>query len=173
MSNCMKITFNKTFEDLLNKYKVPADLLFDVELPKNITKRLNDKISITEKGVSLESFSHLRLASEEWDNQSYIEDDENHFHIDDYMDNKNAFMIATKTLYLLASKFKQARLNDVRFTLSFQTDEMGKNQAIKCGLHEKGDKYYLSDRLSFFKKRGATLREDIEDQFTGILIIDI
>ena len=92
----MKIKSNEIFRQLLTEYNLPEDFSFSVDLPTEIQNLLADKILITELGVTLKSFDRLHKAKEDWENQSIIEDNENHFHVDSHIDSsdsKNAFML--------------------------------------------------------------------------------
>ena len=175
----MKTEFNDTFKQLLTEYNLPNDLSFSVDLPTEVQAIFSDQILTTELGITLKSFNGLYKASETWENQSYIEDNENHFHVDRYIDqpdNKKAFMLAVKTLTLLADKFQKDNIKGVRFSLSFQTPELGLQMDKENNLHEDGDEYYINDRLSFHTRREG---EDVitinpyEKSFYAILIIDI
>ena len=175
----MKTEFNDTFKQLLTEYNLPNDLSFSVDLPTEVQAILSDQILTTELGITLKSFNGLYKATKTWDNQSYIEDNENHFHVDcyiDHPDNKKAFMLAVKTLTLLADKFQKDNIKGVRFSLSFQTPELGLQMDKENNLHEDGDEYYISDKLSFHTRREG---EDVitinqyDKSFYAILIIDI
>jgi len=169
----MVINYNKTFLNLIKGYGIPEDLLFEVEIPEDILKRLNDNISITAKGICLASYDNLYL-SKDSEYQAFIEDQENHFHINEFDDDKHALLIGIKTMLLFAKRFEHEQIRQVRFWLSFQNKEMGKAHAKANGLHEKGDNYYVSDRLSFYRTiEIKTIPEMFEDSFTAILIIDI
>jgi hypothetical protein len=55
-------------------------------LPTGVQTILADQILTTEFGITLKSFNGLYKATESWDNQSFIEDNENHFHVNRYID---------------------------------------------------------------------------------------
>lgn len=175
----MRIIYNEIFRQLLIEYKLPSDLLFEVKLPTEILKILNDQILLTELGVTLKSFDRLYKATQDWENQSIIEDAENHFHVDWHIkndDNKSAFMLGVKTLTLLANKFQKEKINGIRFWYSFQTPEHGKHYALQNNLNESNDEHFISDRLSFYKLRdneNIISENEIENMFSAILIIDI
>jgi hypothetical protein len=138
----MKVKYNKVFKQLLSEFDLPEDFAFSVEIPLEVQKIINDKVLITDLGVTLNSFNGLYKAIESWENQSIIEDNENHFHIECYLDkpnNKNAFMLGIKTLILLAEKFKRENIKDIRFLFSFQTPELGKLWAIQNNFDEEGE----------------------------------
>lgn len=173
----MRIKFNKVFKQLLSEYGLSEDFTFSVEIPLEVQKILNDKILITDLGITLNSFNGLYKAIDSWENQSTIEDNENHFHIECYLDNpnnKSAFMLGIKTLILLAEKFNRENIKDVRFLYSFQTPELGKLWAIQNNLDEEGEEHFISDRLSFFKiRKQENLYTLIQNDFWAILTIDI
>jgi hypothetical protein len=112
-------------------------------------------------------------------NQSLVEDRENHFHVDWYIEpieNKKAFMLGVKTILLLATKFKHSNIKDIRFVFSYQTPEMGKEFSKGMNHHQEGDKYYVSDRLSFHKRRDGEeviSIDEKDDSHWAILVIDI
>ena len=105
-------------------------------------------------GITLKSLNNLRKPVESWENQSVIEYDENHFHVDWFTANeKEAFRLGTKTLLLLADKFETQNITGVRFLYSFQCQTLGQRQAIERNIHGDGDEYYISARLSFHRIR--------------------
>lgn len=163
----------------MKEYNLPKDFSFSVDLPKGVRKILDDQILITELGITLESFNRLSIATHQWENQSIIEDNENHFHVDWYIepvDNKKAFVLGVKTLHLLAEKFQKKKVNGIRFWYSFQTPEDGKNWAKLNNLNGENDEYFISDRLSFYKLReGENIisANEYENQHCAILVIDI
>lgn len=175
----MTIVSNIIFKDLLIKYDLPNDFSFHIDIPDYVQEILNDEISMTELGTTLVS-KGLYKANKEWENQSIIEDNENHFHVDwciEPTDNKKAFMLGIKTLLLLAQKFENQMIRGVRFWYYFQTPELGKQWAISNNLHRSDDEeYFISDRLSFYTRRKG---EDIvtaditDDPYAATLIIDI
>ncbi len=122
-------------------------------------------------------FNTLYKSNKEWENQSIIEDNENHFHVVHYIkppDNKKSFMLGVKMLTLLAEKFERANLKELRFTFSFQTPELGQKFADANNIED--NEHFISDRLSFH-----TIRQseeiiniiDFDNSFFGILIIEI
>jgi hypothetical protein len=175
----MKIKCNDIFQQLLTEYNLPADLSFHVDIPTEIENILNDSILISDLGVTLKSFAGLYKATETWESQSIIEDNENHFHVDHYVkppDNKNAFMLGVKTLLLLAERFESERINGIRFTFSFQTPELGREWAKHNNISDDTDGHLISDRLSFFTRRESELIDIIEkgeNQFCALLTIDV
>ena len=175
----MKKISNDIFDQLLEEYKLPKDLSFSVDLPKEIQDILNDEIQITELGIALKSNNHLRRPTEEWENKSTIEDFENHFHVDWYAETRTsieAFKLGIKTLTLLAQKFYAQEVKGMRFIYSFQTPELGEIFSKANNLHQDDDSYFISDRLSFHKKRKGeeVMLTAINDfKFEAILIIDI
>ncbi len=124
----MKTEYNETFERLLSQYNLPADLTFSIDIPQEVRSILDDVIVENDLGITLRGFNKLYRAKESSENQSIIEDNENHFHVDwhvDPPDNKKAFMLGVRTLILLAEKFEQSNRRGIRFTFSFQTPELG------------------------------------------------
>lgn len=175
----MRTYYNDTFRQLLTEYNLPDDLSFPVEFPSGLQVILDDEILETEFGITLKSFNTLHKLTDDYESFSSIEDSENHFHVDWYIvppDSKKAFMLAVKTLTTLAAKFQIEGKKGVRFWLYFQTPEMGEQHAITENIHEEGDEYLISDRLSFYTR---TKEEDIEgvgfddNLFWARLIIDI
>lgn len=174
----MKTTYNETFRQLLSEYKLSEDLHFSVEIPSEVQSILDDQIVISELGVTLKSFNKLYKATEEWENQSIIEDNENHFHVDWYFNppnSKKAFMLGVKTLKLLAEKFQDETIKGIRFWYNFQTPELGEKWAKHHQIDEEDDEHFISDRLSFYKRRPdeTIISIDDNDEFSAILIIDI
>ncbi|MBE0391877.1 hypothetical protein HNQ02_002735 [Flavobacterium sp. 7E] len=175
----MTTKYNEIFEQLLTEYKLSNDFIFSVNFPTEVKDILSDQILLTKFGITLKSFDRLYNANENWENQSIIEDNENHFHVDSYIEpvnNKKAFMLGVKTITLLADKFQKEKMNNIRFWYSFQTPELGRLHASENNLEEADDDYFISDRLSFFKLRDGedviTISE-FENKFCAILIIDI
>jgi hypothetical protein len=175
----MTITYNDTFKLLLTEYRLPEDFSFSFELPAEVQSILDDQILITSLGVTLKLFNKLHKATLDWENQSIIEDTENHFHVDWHIepaDNKKAFMLGIKTLTLLADKFQKEEIKGIRFWYSFQTPELGQLMAKQMNLEEDSDEHFISDRLSFYKLRpgeNVLSTNESENQFWAILIIDI
>ncbi len=174
----MTTTYNELFKRLLTEYDLPDDLSFSVDLPTEVQNILSDKILMTDFGVTLKSFDKLYKATQDWENKSIIEDNENHFHVDWHVtsaDNKKVFMLGIKTLVLLANKFEKEKIIDIRFWYSFQTPELGKLWAKQNNIEEE-DEHFISDRLSFYKRRNGEeiiSKELMESKFWAILIIDI
>lgn len=175
----MTTTYNKIFKQLLTEYNLPNDLSFSVDLPTEVQNILADPILITDLGVTLKSFDRLYKATQDWENQSIIEDNENHFHVDWHIepaDNKKAFMLGIKTLILLADKFQKENISGIRFWYSFQTPEIGRLWTKQNNLDEEDDEHFISDRLSFYKLRegeNVISTNDDENKFWAILTIDI
>ena len=175
----MKIAYNLAFEHLRQEYNLPGNLCFEVSLPAEVNAILEDQIVITALGITLSCFGGLYKATAPGEAQSIVEDNENHFHVDSYakpLSNKNVFMLGVKTLLLLAGKFEKEGITGVCFSYSFQTPKLGRLQSQKHRLHQKGDTYYVSDRLSFYTLRkgaGLTPKELFENPFYAMLLIDI
>ncbi len=173
----MKTAYNETFKQLLTEYRLPDDLKFSADIPQAVRRILDDEILVTDLGITLRSLNRLYKAKKSYENQSTIEDNENHFHVDWYINppnNKKAFMLGAKTLILLAKKFEQANIRDVRFTFFFQTPELGLAHAKANNLHEDGDEHYISDRLSFHKRRDEEELDELgRSDFGAMLVIDI
>jgi len=82
-----------------------------------------------------------------------IEDNENHFHVDAYIepaDIKKAFMPGTKTSVSVANKFHLENITGIRFWYSYQTPELGQLWAKNNDLDEENDEYNVSNRISFY-----------------------
>jgi hypothetical protein len=175
----MIITYNDIFKYLLTEYNLPDDLSFSVDVPKEVQDILDAPIVITDLGITLKSADRLYKATKEWDNQSIIEDSENHFHVDWYIypaDIKKAFMLGVNTLTLLADKFQKEYISGIRFWYLFQTPELGLLWAKQYNLDEEDDEHFISDRLSFYKLReGENIisTREVENRFCAVLIIDI
>ena len=175
----MTITYNELFKQLLTEYKLPDNLSFSVDIPTEVQNILADQILITDLGITLKSFDRLYKATQDWENQSIIEESNNHFHVDWHIepaDNKSAFMLGVKTLTLLAAKFQQEKVNGIRFWYSFQTPELGRLWAKQNNLDDENDEHFISDRLSFYKLREGENVISInknENKFWAILTIDI
>jgi len=174
----MKTTSNDVFNKLIEEYELPRDLSFKIDLPKEILDILNDEIQITELGIALKSNNNLRKPSHEWENQSIIEYDENHFHVDWYAKSgtsKEAFMLGIKTITLLAQKFTDQEIKGIQSIYSFQTPELGKRFSKENNFHTDGDSYLMSDRLSFHKIRNGekVMAPSVDFKFEAILIIEI
>lgn len=175
----MTTTYNERFKQFLTEYNLPDDLSFSVDLPIEIQNLLADKIVITDLGVTLQSFDRLYRATHEWENQSIIEDNENHFHVDWYIepaDNKKAFMLGVKTLISLAGKFQKEKVTGIRFWYSFQTPELGQLWVEQNNCDKEEGKHFISDRLSFYTVRNGERiisTHAIEDKFWAILTIDV
>ncbi len=175
----MTTTYNEIFKQLLTEYNLPNDFSFSVDLPTEVQNILDDQILLTEFGVTLKSFNRLYKATQDWENQSIIEDTENHFHVDwhiESVDNRRAFMLGVKTLTLLANKFRNEKIKGIRFWYSFQTPELGRLWAKQNNIEEEDDEYFISDRLSFYKLRdgdNVISTNETENKFWAKLTIDI
>jgi hypothetical protein len=175
----MKIAYNEIFRQLLTEYNLPDDFSFSVDLPTEVQNILDDQIIITDLGITLKSFNRLYKATQDYENQSIIEDNENHFHVDWYIepvDNKSTFKLGVKTLTLLACKFQKEKIKGIRFWYSFQTPELGRLWSKQNNLDEENDEHLISDRLSFYKLRDGeniVSTNENENQFCATLTIDI
>lgn len=172
----MKTKFNSTFKDLLDKYNLPSDLNLNVDLPFDVQQKLADNIILNDHGIGLESNWEPYLVGKV-DEQSFHEDNENHFHVDWYIDNitdKKAFQLGIKTLVEFAKRFEKEKINNIQLTYSFQTPELGQKQAKENGIDD--DEHLISDRLSFHTKRpGQVVVDDslFNDKYQAFLTIDI
>ncbi len=175
----MKTQCNEMFEQLLTEYNLPEDFSFSVDLPTEVQNILADKILITDLGVTLKSFNTLYEPTKDWENKSIVEDSENHFHVDWHIEpaeNKKTFMLGVKTLTLLADKFQSENVNGIRFWYTFQTPKLGQLWAKQNNIDEEDDEHFISDRLSFYKRRDGEeviTTEMVESKFWATLIIDI
>lgn len=85
-------------------------------------------------------------------------------------------MLGIATLTLLADKFQKENVNGIRFWYTFQTPKLGQLWAKQNSLDQEDDEHFISDRLSFFKRRTGEeviTTEMIENKFWATLIIDI
>lgn len=176
--NDVQIKYNEQFRTLLKELNLPQNLDFHIDVPKKLQELIDCSIMDTDHGLTLKKLNNLHEIRESWETVSIIEDYENHIHIDSYTEsneNKTIFMLGIKTLQLLSLKFIKENFTDVRFTYSFQTPELAEKQSRLNGFHEKDDLYYISDRLSFHRKRqNETLLDDLtEFQFEAVMTIDI
>ena len=92
----MEINFNSTFKSLLDEYKLPSNLDFDVDLPIEVQEILDNNIVADGFGVRFES-KWAPFSKPEPQGQSFFEDFENHFHVDWFIENinnKKAFEVA-------------------------------------------------------------------------------
>ncbi len=175
----MKIEYNEIFKQFLTEYNLPKDLSFSVEFPNEVQSILEDEILAADLGITLKSFNKLYKAKHNWENQSIIEDNENHFHVAGYCelpDNKQAFMLGVKTLTALSAKFQREKLSSIRFWYFFQTPELGAQFEKANNLYEEGDEQFISDRLSFYTRRQGEEVISIaqnDSSFWAMLIIDI
>ncbi len=176
--NEIQIKYNDQFRDFLKEFDISEDLNFYVDVPKELQKLIDSSIIDSELGITLKKLNNLHEITESWETVSIIEDFENHFHIDSYTEtneNKTIFMLGIKTLQLLSLKFKKENFIEIRFTYSFQTPELAEKQSRLNGFHEEDDKYYISDKLSFHRRRlNETLMDDLtEFHFEAVMTIDI
>lgn len=163
---------------MLQTYNLPEDLSFTIDIPAGVHDILHQDIVIGALGITLGA-TKLYKRNEAWENQSVIEDSENHFHVAQFIEPENsrlAFMLGVKTLLLLADKFVKQNVTGVRLWYSFESPELGMQFAQAHGFHNDGDKYYISDRLSFYTRR---IGEDVivlnpdAVTFEAKLVIDI
>jgi hypothetical protein len=174
----MKIVYNSTFKILLDNYNLPSDLNFDIDIPLPIRQLYSDKIIKNDFGISLaDLWTPTATDDQEW--QSFQEDNENHFHVDSYADvktAKNVFQIGVKTLFEIARTMQKANIENIQFTYSFQSPEMGRAEAIENNIHDDGDEYFISDRLSFHLNRhgqNVVSEELFQHEHSAFLKIDI
>ena len=174
----MKIYSNQTFKTLLSEFDIPHNLLFQFDLPKEVKEIVQNDIIETEYGITFKKNNSLYQPNKK-ESKSIIEDNENHFHVDWFLDNatnQEVFKLGIKTILLLAKRIESKRIHNIRLSYSFQTSSMGKNWAIKNGLHEKGDEHYISDRLSFHTKRKGEeviSVDNLQNMFWAILVVDV
>lgn len=175
----MNIIYNEIFNTFLTEFNLPDDLSFSIDLPMEVQKIILSPIVKNEHGITLKTFGQLHKASDKWENQSIIEDNENHFHVDCYIEppeSKKAFMLGVKILTILAKKLESEKIKGIRLWYSFQTPELGKAWMKQHNFEEDNNEYFISDRLSFFKRRQ---KEEIistkgfESKYWAIMIIDI
>ncbi len=174
----IQIKYNDQFRDFLKEFNLSEDFDFSVDVPKELQKLIDSSIINSEHGITLEKLNNLHEITESWETVSIIEDFENHFHIDSYTEtneNKTIFALGIKTLQLLSLRFIKENFKEIRFTYSFQTPELAEKQSKLKGFHEKDDEYYISDRLSFHRRRqNETLMDDLtEYHFEAVMTIDI
>ena len=144
----MELKFNSTFKNLLDKFNLPTDLNFQIDLPYDIRQQLAD--------------TKLNVTTADDGNLSFQEDLDNHFHVDQSIDNitdKQAFELGVKTLIELSKHFKKDKVSNVQLTYSFQTPEMGQIQAKENNIDDDDD-HLISDRLSFHIKRPGQIVVD-------------
>jgi hypothetical protein len=165
------------FKQLLAEYDLSESFSFSIDIPNEVRDILSDTIIQTELGITLNKFGVIHKANKTWENQSIIEDDTNHFHVDWYVkpvDNRKSFMLGIKTLQLLADKFQKENISCIRFWYSFQPPELAEKMAKHN--HIEDSEHLLSDRLSFYTRRNSeeviTLTNN-ETSFSALLIIDI
>jgi len=175
----MTIKYNRIFRRFLSDFELPHDLSFSVNYPKEIAEIIDDEIIINKNGISLGSNGGLGELIDPWENYSIMEDYENHFHVDGYVDppdTKQIFMLGIRTLIALAEKFENRKIRGIRLWYSFQTSELGEIWSKEKHFHNEGDVYLQSDRLSFYKRRKG---EDVvgfkvnEKSYWARMIIDI
>ncbi len=152
----MNIKANSTFYKLCNDWNIPHDLHFACILPESITQFINRGIIINEIGLIGHSYSQLNLV-DEINNESIVEDDSNHFHIDGFEPNLSAemqFRYGIYTIIKLAEQAQLLNLTGICFTYVFQTVEMANR--FEQHLNFEGFKIAgnISDRISFHKIRG-------------------
>jgi hypothetical protein len=169
---------NRTFRELLALYNLPDDFSFPLELPEELKTLLDAPIVQTDRGLTLAPFETNDNTALTGADPAVIEDDANHFHVDWYIDppdSRQAFMLGVKTIHLLAQKFAAAGIAGMRFVFSFQTPEQGEAQALAAGIHEAGDVYFISDRLSFYKNKDNNifLPPDAFDPYAAVLWIEL
>lgn len=160
------------------EFNLPDDFSFPLELPGELGALLDEPIVQTVRGFTLVPFETNGKAALTGAASAVIEDEANHFHVDWYIDppdSRQAFMLGVKTIHLLAQKFAAAGITGIRFVFSFQIPEQGEAQALAAGVHEAGDIYFISDRLSFYKNTDSDifLPPDAFDPYAAVLWIEI
>ncbi|MFN0188932.1 MAG: hypothetical protein ACKVQV_09540 [Bacteroidia bacterium] len=172
----MKIAFNKTFQLLLDKFNLPADLNFQIELPLDIQKKLTDKIIFTGNDLGLAGGWTPKLANDPLQ-QSYQEDFANHFHVDMFVeddDEKQVFEIGVKTLVELAKRFQKEKISNVQLSYSLMTPE--KRKLLDKEHNIDDDEHIISDRLICHIKRPGQIvvNESLfNSEYEAILTIDL
>lgn len=168
---------NSVFLHFLHSYDLPGDLSFSCRIPKEVQEIVDSDILQTNLGITLTKLNKLRVRKEDWENQSTIEYDENHFHVDQFVTTEmEAFKLGAKTLWLLARKFEQQHISGVRLLYSFQSRQLGQAEAIENNIHSDGDEYHISDRLSFHRVRQheEVVADDFFDTpYYALLILDV
>lgn len=173
----MNIYKNIVLDKMLRKYNLTLNESIE-NLPDEIDLILSEKVFRNEYWVRLKKH-FIPDKSYNYLEKSYYEDENNHFHVDWYIPQKSIkhkLSLAIYTLKKLAEKFEKDNVLWVRFCLSFQTPSMWKKFAIQNDLHEDWNKYYVSDRLSFYTLREweeVLSIENINDNDNAILIIDV
>lgn len=177
----MKFKISKTFYQLMKKFNVPDNFNVKVRLTKDELELLNDKIIYSELGITLKSMNFLYKAKDKNENQSTIEDFENHFHINIHSKStkeKVAFYRGIKTIILLAEKFKKAGYKKIRFTFYFQDIELNRKFTKDHFPKDIKENFAncINERLSFHKRRRGEViipKELFNYPYGGYLIIDI
>jgi hypothetical protein len=175
----MTINFNQTFHKLLAEFELPSSFDFHIEIPTEIQAILEDEILNASHGITLSTFGKLFKASTSSENQSIIEDQTNHFHVDWHIesgDSKKEFMLGIKTLILLAEKFQIENIKGIRFWYTYQTPELAKLEEKSFNHSTGDDEYFSSDRLSFYRLRegeNVISIQEMEHDFCSIMMIDI
>ena len=173
----MKVNYNDTFSDLLAEYNLPGDLSFTCPIPADISKMLNSPIIETELGITIGAGNKLRICREPWETRSSIEYDENHFHVDSFAGSEQeAFKLGIKTLLLLAEKFVAAAIPGIRLLFSFQPPSLALQEAIYRNSHTSTDEYFISDHLTFYRKRYGeepVANDTFSNKYYALLTIDI
>ena len=179
----MEFKYNKIYEDFLTEYNLPNDFSFDVTLLENSIKVLESNILETDLGITVSDLNILTsFPRYDWETQSMMEDWENHFHVDwnQFKSEKESFMHWSKTLYLLALKFKDEWYTGMRFWYQFQTPKQSIDWEKANNLYVPWDDYCISDRLSFYRIRtndSITERHNdmllLNDTYAWFLFIDI
>ncbi len=176
MKNKLKKSTNKIFDQLKIQFGIDKIEKIDVALPKDVKELLNEKIAITKYGITLNCWKDKLGKPAPFETVSIIEDNANHFHVDQDALPKNeetAFKLGIKTAYLLCQKFESNGFSDIQISYSFHTKEMSKqmdkDQNIKIE-----NVYYFGDRISFNQiRKGEELRGNLEDfKCDAILILE-
>jgi hypothetical protein len=174
----MTITSNRLFDQLYRQYGLETKQILAVKIPIGLQNIFNKRIFIKSNKILIPSLGEIFTIMNKSRNLSDVEDFNNHFHVSGYAKpktNKMTFMLAIRVIQFLAEKFEKRKIKGIRFWMSFETKEISEAWAKANNLHERGDKHYINDRLSFYKRRKDEYIIDVDSRHeqTAILIIDI
>lgn len=173
----MNITFNKTFKRLYKEYQLSDEIISSTKVSDDLQRMIDRRIFIKKDRIFVPPLGQIFTVADNTRNLSEIEDFNNHFHVAYYAkpkNNKATFMLAIKALTLLANKFDKRKIEGIRFWLTFETKEMSEHWSKANNLHERGDKYNINERLTFYKRRDNEHIIEIDEKYTttAIFIID-